>query len=115
VAALDPGIQGEFNLTNDQPIEIEAFLWDIFRRLGIAVPEKTLSCKKALIVATAIEWFYKIFLPHCEPPITRFGIGVLAYTKTFNVAKALKILGPPSVSLEQGVEEFVRWQKSQMP
>lgn len=113
-AAVDPEIRGEFNLTNDHPIEIEAFLWQIFRRLGIEVPERRLSAARALQVATGIEWFYRIFRPRTEPPITRFGIGVLAYSKTFDVSKSLAALGPPSVSLEDGVEAFICWQKENL-
>lgn len=114
-AAVDPAVEGDFNLTNNEPVEIEPFLWGIFERLGIRFPEKKMSCEKALKVATAIEWFYKIFLPRTEPPITRFGIGVLAYSKTFDASKTLRVLGPPAVDLQSGVEAFIRWQKENMP
>lgn len=113
-AAMDDSIRGCFNLTNNEPVEIAAFLDDIFSRLGVALPEKEMSCGKALTLATAIEWFYKLFLPRTEPPITRFGIGVLAYTKTFDVSKALSVFGQPKVGLEEGVERFIRWQLGQM-
>jgi nucleoside-diphosphate-sugar epimerase len=113
-AAVDPSIQGEFNLTNNEPVEIETFLNEVFSRLGVKVPGKTLGCRKALRLATAIEWFYKMFLPRKEPPITRFGIGVLAYSKTFDVSKALSVFGEPKVGIEEGVEAFIRWQKQQM-
>lgn len=113
-AATDSRVEGDFNLTNGQPVEIESFLFGIFQRLGIPLPEKRLSCARALKIATAIEWFYKVALPRSEPPITRFGIGVLAYSKTFDVAKSLAALGPPAVGLEEGVEAFVAWQKQQM-
>ena len=48
-----------------------------------------------------------------EPPVTRFGVSVFAYSKTFNVARALRDLGPPSVPLAEGVNRFVRWQAAQ--
>ena len=48
-------------------------------------------------------------------PLTRFGVSVFAYSKTFNVAKALRDLGAPSVALDEGVARFVQWQKSQLP
>jgi nucleoside-diphosphate-sugar epimerase len=113
-AALDPQIEGDFNLTNNEPIEIESFLGEVFHQLGIRFPEKRLSCSKALFIATGIEWIYKLFLPHNEPPITRFGISVLAYTKTFDVSKSLQVLGPPKVDLTTGVEAFVAWQRANM-
>ena len=64
-----------------------------------------------MLLAVLIESFYKRVLPWKEPPITRFGVGVLGYSKTFNVSKCLDILGPPSVSLEEGFERFICWQK----
>jgi nucleoside-diphosphate-sugar epimerase len=40
-------------------------------------------------------------------------VGVFAYSKTFDVSRALQDLGPPSVSLDEGVERFITWQKQQ--
>lgn len=113
-AALDPQVEGDFNLTNNEPIEIESFLGEVFRKLGMPFPDKRLSCSKALSIATGIEWLYKLFLPRREPPITRFGISVMAYTKTFDVSKSLRILGPPKVDLVTGVDAFVAWQRANM-
>jgi hypothetical protein len=48
-----------------------------------------------------------------EPPITRFGVSVFAYSKTMDVSKCLRELGPPSVALEEGVSRFVTWQTNQ--
>ncbi|WP_193213873.1 NAD-dependent epimerase/dehydratase family protein [Luteolibacter marinus] len=112
-AAIDPAVDGEINLTNNQPVEIQAFIADIFRRLDIPPPTRRISRDRALVIATLIEWFYKGFRSTTEPPITRFGIGVLGYSKTFDVAKCLRVLGPPSVSLEEGVDRFIRWQKEE--
>lgn len=113
-AARDASIQGDFNLTNQEPIEIESFLFGILRELGFAAPTRTLPRGFALQFATAIEWFYRVFRPRVEPPITRFGIGVLAYSKTFDVSKAVAALGPPSIDLATGVKRFVAWQKAQL-
>ena len=48
-----------------------------------------------------------------EPPITRFGVGAFAYSKTFNPQRTLADLGTPSVGLEEGLDAFVRWQAAQ--
>jgi nucleoside-diphosphate-sugar epimerase len=110
-AALDPAVTGDFNLTNNQPVEIQAFIADIYARLGLPPVRRRISRSKALVVATALEWFYKMFLPHREPPITRFGVGVLAFSKTFDVSRCLRVLGEPSVDLSEGLDRFIRWQK----
>ena len=48
-----------------------------------------------------------------EPPLTRFGVSVFAYSKTFDVAKALSALGKPSVGVREGMDRFIAWQRSQ--
>jgi len=110
-AALDPTITGSFNLTNDDPVELQSFLLRIFEELGLPAPKRSIPRDKAMILGTAIETFFKLFLPWKEPPITRFGVGVLGYSKTFDVRKSLAALGPPSVSIEAGLRSFIDWQK----
>jgi 2-alkyl-3-oxoalkanoate reductase len=110
-AALDPALTGEFNLTNNQPVPIQAFIADLYARLDLPPTQRNIPRSKAMLIATAIEWFYKGFLPWKEPPITRFGVGVLSYSKTFDVTKSLCALGQPSVDLFEGLERFIRWQK----
>jgi 2-alkyl-3-oxoalkanoate reductase len=113
-AALDASITGDFNLTNNSPVEIHSFLLSIFAALDLPVPTRSIPRDRALLIATVIEWFFKIFLPRKEPPITCFGVGVLGYSKTFDVSKSLRVLGPPSVSLEDGLQRFIQWQKQQL-
>lgn len=113
-AALDPTITGDFNLTNNEPVEIQSFLLRIFAALDLPVPTRSIPRDRALLIATAIECFFKCLLPWKEPPITRFGIGVLGYSKTFDVSQSLRTLGPPSVSLEEGLQRFIHWQKQQL-
>ncbi len=113
-AALDSSITGDFNLTNNEPVEIQAFLLRIFAALGLATPTRSIPRDRALIIGTALEWLFKLLLPWKEPPITRFGVGVLAFSKTFDVSQSLRVLGPPSVSLEEGLRRFITWQKQQL-
>lgn len=102
-----------YNLTNNQPVVIQDFLVDVFRRLGLPTPTRRVSARTAMAVAAATEAFYRLLGLAGEPPITRFGVGVLAWSKTFDVGRALADLGPPSVSLAEGVDAFVRWQREQ--
>ncbi len=113
-ASLAPSAVGDYNLTNNESIVLQDFLEEVFERLDLPPVTRTLSVEKAMRIAGALEWFYRIFVPGGEPPITRYGIGVLAYSKTFDVTKSLRVLGHPSVSLAQGVDRFVEWQAAQM-
>jgi 2-alkyl-3-oxoalkanoate reductase len=106
-------VAGCYNLTNNQPVVIQNFLLDVFARLGLPAPTRRVRVRTAMIAAAVTEAVYRLLRLPGEPPITRFGVGVFAWSKTFNVTKALTDLGPPSVSLADGVEAFVRWQLEQ--
>jgi 2-alkyl-3-oxoalkanoate reductase len=114
-AARDPAIAGDFNLTNAEPVAIIGLLLEIFSALGIAPPSRRLPVRRALALAGALEAVYRALPFLGEPPITRFGVGVFAYSKTFDVGKSLAALGPPSVALREGVARFVAWQRAQPP
>lgn len=114
-AALDPAATGEFNLTNDEPVELQAFIADIFSSLGLPPVKRTIAKAKAMRVAWMLEKVFGLLIPWKEPPITRFGVEVLSCSKTFDVAKTLRVLGSPSVRLEEGLRHFINWQKQQDP
>lgn len=102
-----------YNLTNAQPVPIQSFLLDLFRRLDLPAPKKKVSVRTAMLAAGLTEAAWRLLRLRGEPPITRFGVGVFAWSKTFDVSRALADLGPPSVSIEEGLEAFVRWQRAQ--
>ena len=112
-AALAPKATGDFNLTNGEPVDIQSFIADIFSRLNLPPIRRRISLRKAICVASFLEKFYGLLMPWKEPPITRFGVTVLSTSKTFDVSKSLRVLGKPSVSLQEGVARFIDWQKGQ--
>ena len=112
-AALDPAAVGDFNLTNHEPVEIQAFIAEIFSNLGLPPIQRAIPKAKALRVAWLLEKVFGLLLPWIEPPITRFGVEVLSSSKTFDAGKCLRVLGPPSVSLAEGTRRFIEWQKGQ--
>jgi nucleoside-diphosphate-sugar epimerase len=112
-AVTRPDLTGCYNVTNNQPVELQAFLLDIFGRLGLPAPRRRVSVRTALLAAAALETVHGLLHLRGEPAITRFGVGVFAWSKTFDVQKALADLGPPSVPLANGVAAFVEWQRAQ--
>jgi 2-alkyl-3-oxoalkanoate reductase len=111
--ALRDDLRGSYNLTNNAPIAIQTFLLDTFERLGLPAPTRRVSLRLARTAATFGEWLYRTFRLPGEPPITRFGVGVFTQSKTFDATRMLRDLGPPSVSLAEGVTRFVDWQRRQ--
>ena len=104
---------GLYLLTNNEPVPILEFLGSIFEQLGLPACRRRLPAGQAMRLAGAVECLYALMPFLGEPPITRFGVSVFAYSKTFNVAKSLRDLGSPSVALDEGVARFVQWQKGQ--
>jgi len=106
-AATHDDVRGAFNLTNNEPVVLQDFLRDLFAQLDIAPPTKRVAVPVAMTAAALLEFAHHLFLPHREPAITRFGIHVFAYSKTFDVAKMLRTMGPPRISLREGLARTV--------
>lgn len=113
-AALDDRVVGDFNLTNAEPVVIQEFLSGILSRLGLPPPHRRVSVRVAMLAAGAVELAYRALPLRSEPPITRFGVSVFAYSKTFDVSKSIRVLGPPAVGLSEGTERFIHWQREQV-
>ena len=108
-AATDSEARGTYLVTNGASVPVLEFLLSVFAKLGIAEPKRRVSAKTAMLLAGAIETTYALLRLRREPPITRFGVHVFAYSKTFEVRRAIADMGPPAVTNEEGVDRFVRW------
>lgn len=97
-----------YNLSNAQPVEINTFLFDVLNRFQLPLPKKKLTVNQAMLIASTVEGIFKFFRLKREPPITCFGVGVFGYSKTLDVRAALEDLGPPSCSLFDGLDLFVK-------
>ncbi|MCS3807227.1 NAD(P)-dependent oxidoreductase [Xanthomonas sp. 4461] len=112
-AATAPQLQRAYNLTNAQPVDLQQLVLDVLARLQLPLPHRQVRIGTALRMASVVEGLYRVLRLRGEPPITRFGVGAFAYSKTFNPQRTLADLGAPSVGVEEGVEAFVRWQAAQ--
>ncbi len=112
--STDQRISGVFNLTNNEPVPILDFLFTVFDRLGIDRPKRRISAKTAMIMAGGLETFHRLFLPRTEPAITRFGVHVFRYSKTFDVSRANAHFGLPRISLDEGLNRTVDWFRLQL-
>jgi len=110
--AAEGSMTGCYNLTNAEPVVLHEFLDETFRRLGLPLPGRRVPYGVARTAAGAAELLWRVLRLSGEPPVTRFGVDVLAFSKTFDVTRALDALGPPSVSLREGLDAFVAWQSA---
>ncbi|WP_240222838.1 NAD-dependent epimerase/dehydratase family protein [Rheinheimera hassiensis] len=109
-AALRPDITGAYNLTNAEPVEFQSLLLTVLHRLGMPAPKRRINVNTAMRLAAVLEWLYHTLRIKKEPPLTRYGVSVLTHSKTFDVSRMLADFGPPSVSVAEGIEHFIRWQ-----
>ena len=89
-------------ITNDEHV----LLWPIIRRLlqSLHLPHqlRPLSISLAMAAAGVMEWSGGF--TGREPLLTRYSVGVLARTQTYNIATARRDLGyAPIVSVEEGI------------
>ncbi|MES1242789.1 MAG: NAD(P)-dependent oxidoreductase [Acidobacteriota bacterium] len=112
-AVVERGVAATLNLTNAEPVDLQAFLLGVLQRLGYPAPRRQVPLGLAMAMAGLSERVSAAFLNYREPPITRFGVSVFAWSKTFDVRRCLDLLGPPPVSLAEGVERLAAaWGKT---
>ncbi|XBB67291.1 NAD(P)-dependent oxidoreductase [Nocardioides sp. WV_118_6] len=112
--AARPDLGGVYHLTNAEPVEIQTMLLEVIERLGLQPPTREVSLTTAMRAATVLERTWRLLRLPGEPPITPYGVGVLSWSKTFVPDKMLRDLGAPRISVAQGVDEFVSWQKERL-
>lgn len=107
LTAVEREVTGTYNLTNGEHVELYPFLRDVLRRLGYAPRLPHVPVTAAMALAGVAEVISAAALGYREPPLTRFGVSMLAYSRTFDAAKCQRDLGPPAVPLAEGVERLV--------
>jgi len=107
IEAIERQVTGLFHLTNAEPVELYPLLTDILDRLGLDVRLQRVPVGLARTLAGTAELFSATLMGWAEPPLTRFGVSALSQSRTFDVSRTLATLGPPAVSVAEGVEAVV--------
>ena len=113
VAALEGGPQIEgraFNITNGESIQMRDLAERLFRALGIRTRFVSIPRPVALALATVSERIAKLRPGQPEPRLTRYGVGLLAFSQTLSIEAARQGLRyEPTVSIDEGIERYARW------
>lgn len=101
-------------ITNDEHV----LLWPVIRRmlqsLHLSHQLKPLPLPMAMAAATLMEWSARV--TGREPLLTRYGVGVLARTQTYNIAAARHELGyAPVASVEHGINHTLAHLRTLVP
>ncbi len=111
----DKKAMGEaYNISNDEPVVLWENIAKLLQALDLKPLTKKLPAGLVMTVASLMELKAKILHPKREPTLTRYGIGVLAYSLTMDISKAKKLLNyKPVQTTEDGLKEFIEWYKTQ--
>jgi nucleoside-diphosphate-sugar epimerase len=102
----------KYNITNGEPAPLQGILELLFTELSI--PFKTWLIPYSLAYSAAYFFEIKSCLTEKEPLLTRYGIGVMAYSQTLSIEKAKKELNyQPLISLNEGITRYVKWLQAQ--
>ncbi|HET9448670.1 MAG TPA: NAD(P)-dependent oxidoreductase [Steroidobacteraceae bacterium] len=113
MAALERGSEVEgraFNITNGQSIQVRDLAERIFRALGIRTRFVSIPRSAALALAGISEAVAKLRPGQPEPRLTRYGVGLLAFSQTLSIEAARQGLRyEPGVSIDEGIVRYARW------
>ncbi|MBI5822497.1 MAG: NAD-dependent epimerase/dehydratase family protein [Chloroflexi bacterium] len=102
----------KYNISNGEPVKIWKLIERICDELNLPHPKRKISYKTANIAATMLEALYTLIPTHPEPPLTRISVSMMANSATLDISAAKNELGyQPRVSVEEGVERFLKWWK----
>lgn len=105
----------KYNISNGEPVKIWKLIERICDELDLPHPKRKISHRTANAIATALELIYTLIPTHPEPPLTRISVSMMANSTTLDISAAKNELGyQPRVSVEEGVERFLRWWKESM-
>lgn len=101
-----------YNISNGEPVKIWKLVNRICDELHLPHPKRKISKPTAHTAASIIEFFYSLIPYAPEPPLTRVSVSMLANNTTLDISAAKAELGyQPKVSVEEGVQRFLKWWK----
>ncbi|MEO6360080.1 MAG: NAD(P)-dependent oxidoreductase [Sphingomicrobium sp.] len=107
LAALDapPGARGIYNISGGIPLRLKDVIDRACERSGITARWRSMSMTTTLAAARAMEWACACLPSRPEPPITAYGVGVLAFSQTLNIDAARHSLGwTPNIGFDEGLD-----------
>jgi nucleoside-diphosphate-sugar epimerase len=97
-----------FNITDDNPKAIWKMVEETLKKLGYQPNLKKINYRLVFTIASISELVHKIFNLG-EPVLTRYGVGLLRYSQTFDITNTKQILKyKPVITTEESIDEFIK-------
>lgn len=98
-----------FNISNGEPLPVKTILDRLFDASGLRVQYRNVPRGPGMALAGVIEGIAKALPGQPEPPVSRYTLGVLAYSQTLDIAAARRELGyQPTLGVLEGIDRFVQ-------
>jgi nucleoside-diphosphate-sugar epimerase len=92
-----------YTITNDEHPLLWEVIRDVLTRLGLSTRLRRIPLSLAFIAATLMEW--GAAFTRQEPWLTRYSVGLLARTQTYDISAAKRDLGyAPRVTVAEGLD-----------
>jgi len=105
----------KYNITNDEPVKIWQLINRICSELNLPHPKRKVSQRVVHMAGGFLEFLFTLIPTHPEPPLTRLSVMVMSNSTTLDITAAKNELGyKPRVSVDEGVELFLKWWKETM-
>ncbi|MEO3782091.1 NAD(P)-dependent oxidoreductase [Actinocorallia sp. B10E7] len=91
--ACESDVTGVYNITDSEPLELDAALAMILKERGIRARRVYLPLKPVLPVAAAVEGAFLLAGSRRPPKLTRYALGHLAVERTLDLSAARRFLG----------------------
>jgi nucleoside-diphosphate-sugar epimerase len=100
----------KYNVTDGETVRLVDVLRQALDRLGVPCRFRHVHRGLAWTLAGAIEAAWRVSRARREPPLTRYSVCVLGYSRTLDITAARRDLGyRPRVSLDETLARFADW------
>jgi len=105
----------KYNISNDEPVKIWQLIDRICTELDMPHPKRKVPRRLVHAAGGLLEFLFTLIPTHPEPPLTRLSVMMMSNSTTLDITAAKKELNyKPRVSVDEGVELFLKWWKEIM-
>jgi len=103
-----------YNITDGEAVNFWEALNFALTSLDLKPPTQKVPKALAFLVAGILETKAKLLGSKKEPPLTRYGVGILANHFTLDISKAREKLNyQPTMKTFDGIKEYILWHRNQ--